>query len=70
MLALIGGAAISPVIYWLVNKYKRHSVVILIVFFIAFLNIVCSVLYIFKASGLNGFNSLLKFGDYCTHAAH
>jgi len=59
MLALLGGAIISPIIYWLVNKYKRHSMVIFIVFFIAFLNIVCSILYLFKAGGINGFDYLL-----------
>lgn len=64
-LALIGGGLVSPLVYWMVNKYKRNSFVLFIVFGIAFINIISCILYIIKSNNLNGFAYLAKFKNYC-----
>ncbi|KRX07012.1 hypothetical protein PPERSA_07175 [Pseudocohnilembus persalinus] len=65
LLAFIGGASVSPLIYFIVNKYKKQSVVVLIVLTLALGNIGCNIYYIIYTSSKRGFNYLLQDGDFC-----
>jgi len=65
-LAFIGGLLVSKLVYFLVNKYQVHSVIVFIVFGLAFLNLLSIIAYItIKVNKKNGWELLIKFNKYC-----
>lgn len=62
-LAVFGGLVISKFIYYIVQKYKKHSIIIFIVFCLAILNFVSTVAYIFQDAYEQGWAHLVEFSN-------
>lgn len=63
--SFIGGFAISKIIYYIVNKYNKTSMVVMFVFGFCIINIISNVVYVAKTEHEYGWDPLLSTDSFC-----